>query len=117
MCLPAPKNNLERSKFKLKIVHYLLDFQKNKLSGVQFHPGVAHTPAGVTILANFLFKIAKANRDWNLFKIKDQIIANLQKQIRDGKVVMAVSGGVDSLVAATLIKEAIGKKLYLFFIH
>ena len=87
-----------------------------KFYGVQFHPEVTHTPAGMTVLYNFLFNIAKVRRDWNLVMLKDQIIAALKKKIAQDKIVMAISGGVDSLVAATLLYKAIGKNLYLVFI-
>ncbi len=90
--------------------------EKKKLYGVQFHPEVVHTPKGMTILANFLFKIAKARKDWDLKEVKKEIITILKKQTKAEKVLMAISGGVDSLVAAALLKEAIGTKLHLLFI-
>ena len=67
-------------------------------------------------LSNFLFKIAKAKKDWNLKSLKEDIVNNLIKKIKNQKVVMALSGGVDSLVAATLLKEAIGDNIFLVFI-
>lgn len=87
-----------------------------KIFGIQFHPEVTHTPSGQKILSNFLFQIASVQRDWDLKEQKEQIIKNLHQKIKDQKVIMAISGGVDSLVAATLLKEAIGKNLYLVFI-
>lgn len=84
--------------------------------GIQFHPEVSHTTSGRKILSNFLFRIASAQKDWDIEKIKDKIVKNLKSQLKNQKVVMAISGGVDSLVAATLIKEAIGSNLYLVFI-
>lgn len=87
-----------------------------KFYGVQFHPEVTHTPAGMTILSNFLFKIAKVYRDWSLAKIKDQIIKGLKTKIKNEKTVLAISGGVDSLVAAAILKDAIGQNLYLVFL-
>ncbi len=90
--------------------------QQARFYGIQFHPEVVHTPNGMKILSNFLFNIAKANKDWSLPKIKDEIADNLKVQIGKDKVIMAISGGVDSLVAATLIKLAIGSNLHLLFI-
>lgn len=90
---------------------------------LQFHPEVVHTPNGTQILKNFLFKIARAKRDWNLKEIKAKIINGLKEKIGKDKVLMAVSGGVDSTVAATLIskaflriKEAAPENLSLVFI-
>lgn len=85
--------------------------------GVQFHPEVTHTPSGMKILSNFLFKISKAKSDWNLENITNQIIANLRTKIGNQKVIIAISGGVDSLVAATLLSKAIGNHLYPVFIN
>lgn len=84
--------------------------------GIQFHPEVTHTPSGQKILSNFLFQIAHAKKDWDLKEQKEQIIKDLRQKIKTKKVIMAISGGVDSLVAATLLKEAIGPNLYLVFI-
>lgn len=87
-----------------------------KLFGIQFHAEVSHTPSGQKILSNFLFKIAEAKRDWDLPKVKEMQVANIKKQIGSQKIVMAISGGVDSLVAASLIKEAVGASLHCVFI-
>ena len=87
-----------------------------KFYGIQFHAEVSHTPNGDKILSNFLFTIAKAKKDWNLFKLKENLIHNLKKDIGKAKIVMAISGGVDSLVASVLLKEVIGKNLHLVFI-
>jgi GMP synthase (glutamine-hydrolysing) len=89
--------------------------QKN-IYGIQFHPEVTHTPSGQKILSNFLFQIARAPKDWDLKEQKEQIVKSLRQKIKNQKIIMAISGGVDSLVAATLLKEAIGKNLYLVFI-
>lgn len=88
---------------------------KNKIFAIQFHPEVTHTQKGIKVLENFLFSISGAKRDWNLKVVKKQIITTLQNQIKNEKVIMAISGGVDSLVASALLKEAIGKNLYLVF--
>lgn len=88
-----------------------------KFYGIQFHPEVTHTLSGTKILTNFLFKIAKVKKDWNLEDVKKGIVKDLRRQIADAKAVMAISGGVDSLVAATLLKEAIGGSLFPVFIN
>lgn len=87
-----------------------------KIFGIQFHPEVTHTPSGQKVLSNFLFKISKCQKDWDLGEQKEQIINNLRQKIKGQKVIMAISGGVDSLVAATFLKEAIAQNLYLVFI-
>src|SRR3989344_1074058 len=87
-----------------------------KLYGIQFHPEVTHTQEGMKILSNFLFKIAKIKPDWNLDEFKKLIIHNLKEKLVGKKVLMALSGGVDSLVAATLIRVAIGNNLHFVFI-
>ena len=89
---------------------------RKKIYGIQFHPEVTHTPSGQKVLSNFLFKISKCQKDWDLVEQKEQIIKNLRQKIKGQKVIMAISGGVDSLVAATLLKEAIAQNLYLVFI-
>lgn len=89
---------------------------QKKIYAIQFHPEVTHTQNGTQILSNFLFKIAKVKKDWDLSKVKEEIINDLKKKIGKEKVLMAVSGGVDSTVAATLIKEANPNYLHLVFI-
>jgi len=89
---------------------------ERKYFSVQFHPEVTHTKKGMRVLSNFLFDIAKAKRDWNLKNIKVGIVKKLTKDLAGQKVLMALSGGVDSLVAATLIREAVGSNLHCIFI-
>jgi len=94
-----------------------MEDSSRRFYGIQFHPEVTHTPNGEAILSNFLFKIAKAKKDWNLTAIKENLIEDLKNKIKSEKVMMALSGGVDSLVAATILKEAIGNNLFLVFIN
>ena len=89
---------------------------KKKFFAIQFHPEVTHTVNGMHILKNFLFKIADVKKDWNLREVKEELLKSLRKEIGKEKVLMAVSGGVDSTVAATLIKAAAPKNLHLVFI-
>ena len=84
--------------------------------GVQFHPEVYHSAEGKKILKNFLTNICGCTQDWTPAHFITDTINQLQKQIGDGKVIMALSGGVDSTVAATLIHKAIGKNLYGIFV-
>ena len=82
---------------------------------VQFHPEVHHTPAGHTLLGNFV-RIAGFTGDWTMGAFKDEAIAAIREQVGDGRVICGLSGGVDSSVAAVLIHEAIGDQLHCVFV-
>ncbi|MCI9268540.1 MAG: glutamine-hydrolyzing GMP synthase, partial [Lawsonibacter sp.] len=84
--------------------------------GVQFHPEVDHTEYGADILRNFLYKICRAKGDWTMDGYKDLAIADLRRRIGGGKVLLALSGGVDSSVAAALLAEAVGSQLTCVFV-
>ncbi|MEO7922447.1 MAG: glutamine-hydrolyzing GMP synthase [Chitinophagaceae bacterium] len=86
------------------------------LYGVQFHPEVYHSKEGKKILKNFLVNICGCTQDWTPAHFITDTVEALKKQIGDRKVIMALSGGVDSTVAATLIHRAIGKNLYGIFV-
>jgi len=88
----------------------------HSIYGVQFHPEVYHSVEGKKIIKNFLTEICGCSQDWTPAHFITDTINQLQKQIGDGKVIMALSGGVDSTVAATLIHKAIGKNLYGIFV-
>ena len=87
-----------------------------KTWGVQFHPEVFHTEIGVTILDNFL-TICGAKKDWTPASFIETTIAGLKKQLGDDKVILALSGGVDSSVSAALLNKAIGKNLTCIFVN
>jgi GMP synthase (glutamine-hydrolysing) len=88
----------------------------NSIYGLQFHPEVYHSIEGKKILQNFLVNICGCKQDWTPAHFITDTVAALKKQIGDRKVVMAISGGVDSTVAATLISRAIGDNLYGIFV-
>lgn len=84
--------------------------------GLQFHPEVYHSDEGKIILKNFLYKICSCNPSWTAEHFITETVQKLKEQIGDKKVVMGLSGGVDSTVAATLIHKAIGNNLFGIFV-
>ena len=84
--------------------------------GVQFHPEVAHTPHGAEILSNFVLHVCGAKGDWTPAAFVDESVAELRRLIGDRHAVVALSGGVDSAVAAALVARAIGDKLTCVFV-
>ena len=93
-------------------------FENNsrKLYGVQFHPEVVHTLKGMDILKNFLFRICRAKKDWVVGDMVNDLIKQIRSELGSSAVIMGVSGGVDSTVAATLLHKAIGNRLHCVFI-
>ena len=87
-----------------------------KLYGVQFHPEVEHTPFGKKMLANFLFDVCEVKGDWNMSSFAESKIAQIKEIVGDKKVLCALSGGVDSSVAAVLVHKAVGKQLTCVFV-
>ncbi len=86
------------------------------LYGLQFHPEVYHSTEGKTILKNFLVNICKCSQDWTAAHFITETVEKLKTQIGNKKVIMGLSGGVDSTVAATLIHKAIGENLFGIFV-
>jgi GMP synthase (glutamine-hydrolysing) len=89
---------------------------KRRFYAIQFHPEVAHTENGMAFLSNFVFKVCKAKKDYDPKLRAQSLISFYKKELGQNKVLMAVSGGVDSFVAATLLHKAIGSNLYLIFV-
>ena len=87
-----------------------------KVYGVQFHPEVTHTEYGKQILKNFLFSVCGCKADWNALDYADRAIEKYRTQYADKKVLLALSGGVDSSVAALLLHKAIGRNLICVFV-
>jgi GMP synthase (glutamine-hydrolysing) len=87
------------------------------LYGVQFHPEVVHTPCGMTILENFLFRICRCQSTWTMKSFVDSTTRALRERVGDDQVICALSGGVDSSVVAVLLHNAIGRRLHCIFVN
>ncbi|TIR18520.1 MAG: glutamine-hydrolyzing GMP synthase [Mesorhizobium sp.] len=84
---------------------------ERKMYGIMFHPEVVHTPDGARLLRNFVHNIAGIEGDWTMRAYREHAVETIRKQVGKGKVICALSGGVDSSVAALLIHEAVGDQL------
>jgi len=89
---------------------------QKKQYGVQFHPEVVHTKNGNDILKNFLYEVCDVSGGWNMKNYSGEAIKKIKQQAGDKKVLLALSGGVDSSVAAVLLQKAIGKNLVCIFV-
>ena len=86
------------------------------LYATQFHPEVMHTVEGQKMLSNFVYKICGCNGDWKMDSFVEKTIAQIRQKVGDGKVLCALSGGVDSSVAAVMLARAVGKQLTCVFV-
>lgn len=89
---------------------------KRRLYGVQFHPEVTHTVYGKEVLKNFIFGICKCNPDWKMEDFIERTVAEYREKLAGKKVLLALSGGVDSSVAAVLLHRAVGENLTCVFV-
>lgn len=90
--------------------------EDKKFYTVQFHPEVEHTPFGRKLFRNFLFDICELSGDWNMKSFVERKVAEIKAKVGDKKVLCALSGGVDSSVAAVLVHKAVGKQLTCIFV-
>ncbi len=93
-----------------------MECSEKKLYATQFHPEVMHTQEGIKMLSNFLFKVCDCAGDWKMDSFVEKTIAAVREKIGDGKVLCALSGGVDSSVAAVMLSKAVGKQLTCVFV-
>lgn len=93
-----------------------MENREKKIYGVQLHPEVNHSEHGTTILRNFLYGVCGCKGDWSMHNYALSVVETLKNQIGDGKVLLALSGGVDSSVVAALLSKAAGKNLTCIFV-
>ncbi len=90
---------------------------RRRIYGLQFHPEVAHTRNGRTILENYLFRVCQCAADWDMEHFATAAIERISQQVGEARVLCGLSGGVDSSVAATLVHRAIGDRLVCVFVN
>ena len=93
-----------------------MEHPERKIWGVQWHPEVVHSPFGMTVLQTFLHDLAGCEPNWTMASIIDEQVAAVRAQVGAGKVICALSGGVDSAVAAALVHKAIGHQLVCIYV-
>lgn len=96
--------------------HAVIGDTTRNIYGLQFHPEVVHTPRGSEILANFVHRICGCQSNWTMESFIERTCREIREQVGDGKVILGLSGGVDSSVAAALIHKAIGDQLTCIFV-
>ncbi len=107
-CLLASTEDVEHAAYRI---------ENEETYGIQFHPEVYHTKEGSRILKNFLVDIAGLKQDWTPDAFVETTVAELKEKIGDENVILGLSGGVDSSVAAMLLHKAIGKQLHCIFVN
>ena len=94
----------------------VIENPSQKIWGVQYHPEVAHTEHGQSIIEQFLHQLVGAKRDWTMSSIVEDQVAAIRAQVGDERVICGLSGGVDSAVAAALVHKAVGKQLTCIYV-
>ncbi len=112
-CLPDGFNKIAHTENTL---HAAISNDRNKLFGVQFHPEVIHSEFGMTVIKNFVYKISRCAADWTTETYIEETIPRIREQVGNKKVLLALSGGVDSSTLAFLLNKAIGNQLTCMFI-
>jgi GMP synthase (glutamine-hydrolysing) len=93
-----------------------IEHPKKNFFGLQFHPEVSHSEQGILIIENFLKTICRCTGDWSMANYLDQSVAKIREEVGDARVILGLSGGVDSSVAAALLHKAIGDQLVCVFV-
>jgi GMP synthase (glutamine-hydrolysing) len=113
--MPAGFTLLANTK-SIPVAAYRVDAYSNIAYGIQFHPEVTHSAEGKQLLKNFVVHICGCTQSWTPASFIEETVAHIKQQAGNGKVIMALSGGVDSTVAATLVHKAVGDNLYCIFV-
>ncbi len=97
--------------------HAAIVDSSKKIFGIQFHPEVAHTPCGVQLLHNFVFSVCDCVENWSMSSFIESTVVEIQSKVKKDKVILGLSGGVDSSVTALLLQKAIGENLICVFVN
>ena len=123
ICWMSHTDYIEKAPEKFKITAHTpvcpvagMENAEKKLYAVQFHPEVMHTQEGTKMLSNFVYDICGCTGDWKMDSFVETTIRQIREKVGDGKVLCALSGGVDSSVAAVLLSKAVGKQLTCVFV-
>ncbi|MGL4109464.1 glutamine-hydrolyzing GMP synthase [Clostridium sp. LP20] len=123
ICWMSHTDYIEKAPEDFKIVAHTpvcpvaaMESEAKNLYAVQFHPEVMHTQEGMKMLSNFVYNICKCVGDWKMDSFVEKTIEEVREKVGDGKVLCALSGGVDSSVAAVLLSKAVGKQLTCVFV-
>src|SRR5208337_4995397 len=94
-----------------------IENRARKFFGLQFHPEVVHTPRGKEIISNFVHGVCGCGKSWTMRNYVDQAVEEIRRQVGKERVILGLSGGVDSSVAAALIHKAVGGQLTCIFVN
>ncbi|MBN2506381.1 MAG: glutamine-hydrolyzing GMP synthase [Verrucomicrobia bacterium] len=97
--------------------HAAIEHRARSLFGLQFHPEVVHTPRGAEVLGNFVHRVCGCRRDWTMHNFVERAVAEIRARVGAERVLLGLSGGVDSSVAAALIQRAVGDQLTCIFVN
>ncbi len=123
VCWMSHTDYIERAPEGFKIIGHTpvcpvaaMECEEKNLYAVQFHPEVMHTQEGTKMLSNFVYNICNCSGDWKMDSFVEKTIEEIREKVGNGKALCALSGGVDSSVAAVLLSKAIGKQLTCVFV-
>ncbi|VYU21377.1 glutamine-hydrolyzing GMP synthase [Clostridium paraputrificum] len=123
ICWMSHTDYIEKAPEDFKVVAYTpvcpvaaMECEEKNLYAVQFHPEVMHTQEGMKMLSNFVYNVCGCAGDWKMDSFVEKTIEEIREKVGDGKVLCALSGGVDSSVAAVLLSKAVGKQLTCVFV-